>query len=107
MRLEDWMSYLVYEKTGKSDLAKASLQRIIQARGNYPPGAQLVNAWAMEKLDQKNEAVQWLDQLIQKSPENKTLLWSKAMFLEQPADILPPGEKNATVHILEQLSELH
>ena len=82
-------------------------KRYIQATANYPQATHLVTAWAMEKLDQKNEAIQWLDQLIQKYPENKILLWSKAMFLKQPADFLPADEKNATIRILEQLSELH
>src|SRR5688572_7188068 len=107
MRLEDWMSYLIYEKTQKTDLAKASLGRIEKVKNNYPQATQLVTAWAMEKRDQKKEAIQWLDQLIQKYPGNKILLWSKAMFLDQPVDFLPADEKNATIRVLEQLSELH
>jgi len=107
MKLEDWMSYLIYEKTGKKDMAKTSLERIIQVPGNYPNATYLVTAWAMEKRDQKKEAVQWLDQMIQKYPENKILLWCKAMLLDQPVDFVPTNEKNATVRILEQLSELH
>lgn len=107
MRLEDWMSYLIYEKTKKPDLAKASLGRIDKVKNNYPQANQLVTAWAMERRDQKKEAIQWLDQLIQKYPGNKILLWCKAMFLDQPEDILPADEKNATIRVLEQLSELH
>jgi len=61
----------------------------------------------MEKQDQRNEAIQWLDQLIQKYPQNKMLLWVKAMFLNQPADNLSVTEKNAAVRLLEQLKELH
>ncbi|MGK2862735.1 MAG: DUF5107 domain-containing protein [Chitinophagaceae bacterium] len=107
LKPEDWMSYLIYEKTGKMDLAKGSLQKIIHGKGNYPQATCLITAWAMEKQDQKTEAIQWLDQLIQKSPGNKTLLWCKAMFLKQPVDILNANERNATVRVLEQLSELH
>jgi hypothetical protein len=45
--------------------------------------------------------------LIQKYPENKILLWCKAMFLNQPADFLSADEKNATIRVLDALSELH
>ncbi len=107
LKLEDWMSYVIYEKTGKMDLAKGSLQKIIHAPGNYPQATCLATAWAMEKQDQKTEAIQWLDLLIQKSPGNKTLLWCKAMFLKQPVDLLHSNERNVTVRVLEQLSELH
>lgn len=105
-KLEDWMSYLIYEKTKKTDLAKASLEKINKGKNNYPQATQLVTAWTMEKQEQKQEAIQWLDQLIQKYPENKILLWAKAKFMDQPADILGDSEKNATVRVLEQLGEL-
>lgn len=107
MRLEDWMSYLIYEKTKKTGLANASLERIDKVKNNYPQATQLVTAWTMEKKDQKNEAIQWLDQLIQKYPENKIMLWCKAMLLNQRADILTTNEKNATIRVLEQLTELY
>jgi tetratricopeptide (TPR) repeat protein len=107
MRLEDWMSLLVYEKTKKTDMVKATLEKINKVKNNNPQPLQLVTAWAMEKQDQKSEAIQWLDQLIQKHPENKMLLWVKSKFLKQPGDVLNKGEKNATVRLLEQLNQLH
>ena len=82
MRLEDWMSYMIYEKTKKTDLAKSTLEKINKVKNNNPLPVQLVTAWAMEKQDQKNEAIQWLDQLIQKHPENKMLLWVKSQVFE-------------------------
>ena len=106
MKLEDWMSYIIYEKTGKRDMAKTYLQKITAGQSNYAKATDLVTAWAMEKRDQKKEAIQWLDQMIQKYPENKILLWCKAMFLDQPVDLLPPNEKNATIRVLEKLSEM-
>ena len=55
-KLEDWMSYLIYEKTKKIDLAKASLERISKGKNNSPQATQLVTALTMEKQDQKQEA---------------------------------------------------
>ena len=53
MRLEDWMSYLVYEKTKKTDLAKTTLEKISKVKSNNPQPLQLVTAWAMEKQGSK------------------------------------------------------
>lgn len=106
LKLEDWMIYVIYEKTGKKEMAKTYLQKISGATANYPRTTDLITAWAMEKRDQKQEAILWLDQMLQKHPENKTMLWSKAMFLKQPVDFLPDNEKNATIRVLEQLSAL-
>jgi tetratricopeptide (TPR) repeat protein len=106
LRLEDWMTYVIYEKTKKTDLAKSTLEKISKVKNNNPQPLQLVTAWAMEKQDKKNEANQWLDQLIQKYPQNKMLIWVKAMFLNQPANNLSATEKNATVRLLEQINEL-
>jgi len=106
MKLEDWMSYLIYEKTKKADLAKGSLEKINKGKNNSPQATQLVTAWTMDKQGQKQEALQWLDQLLQKYPENKTLLWVKTKFMGQPGDIIKADEKNATIRILERLSEL-
>ena len=60
----------------------------------------------MEKLGKKEEAIQSLDQLIQRYPENKMLQWVKAKFMASDPAILDAGAKNATVRILEQLSEM-
>lgn len=102
-KLEDWMSYLIYEKTKKTELAKATLEKIDKGKNNSPQATQLVTAWRLEQQGKKEEAVQWLDQLIQKYPANKMLLWTKASFMDQPAE---SGGNTATVRILEQLNQL-
>ena len=77
LRLEEWMSFLCYQKTGNTKQAQTSLQNIIHAPGNYPSANELVTAWAMEQLNQKKEAIKRLDQLIEKYTGNKILLWCK------------------------------
>ena len=106
-RLEDWMSYLNYERTKKTDLAKSALEKISKVKNTYPQPVQLISAWTMEKQGQKDEAVKWLDQLIQKYPDNKMILWVKSTFLNQSAGSLSENEKNATVRLLEQIKELN
>ena len=106
-RLEDWMTYLIYDRTKKTDLAKSTLEKINKVKNNYPQPVQLVTAWTMEKQGQKNEAIQWVDQLIQKYPENKMMPWVKSTFLKQPVVELADNEKNATFRLLEQIKELN
>src|SRR6185295_6717662 len=60
-RLEDWMTYLIYDRTKKTDLAKSALEKISKAKNKYPQPLQLVTAWTMEKQGQKDEAIQWID----------------------------------------------
>jgi hypothetical protein len=107
MRLEDWMTYLIYDRTKKTGLAKSALEKINKVKNDNPQPLQLVTAWAMEKQGQKDEAVRWLDQLIQKYPQNKMMLWVKSTFLKQPGDSIAESEKNATTRLLEKINELN
>ena len=98
-RLEDWMSYLAYQEAGNASLAKAALERIIRRREDLHFATAVVTAWALEKVGKRDEAIQWMDDLIQKYPENVTLKWAKAVFLGQPADFLEEDKKNGTILI--------
>jgi tetratricopeptide (TPR) repeat protein len=103
LRLEDWMSYLCYTRSGKTAQAKSSLERIVQMSRPYPSANDLVTAWAMEKANQKEKATQWLQERVNEYPENKILLWSKATFENKPTNEILKGEQNATVRILEEI----
>ena len=87
LRLEEWLNYVCYAKSGKTSLANASLDRILKIKQPYPSANDLVTAWAMEKVNQKEKARQWLQDRINKYPDSKILLWSKAVFENQPATI--------------------
>jgi len=104
-RLENWMDYLCYSHLKKSEDAHKSLQRIVQFNSTqnvYPENA-LVTAWAFEKLNQKDKAIEWLDKQIQAFPGNRKLLWSKSVFEGNNSITLSTTEKDANVRILEQL----
>jgi tetratricopeptide (TPR) repeat protein len=102
-RLEDWMAYLVYERTGKGDMAKTLLEKLGTIKNDYPQANHLVTALAMKKQGRGNEAIQWLEGLIKKFPGNKILLWARAELTGEGSSILQPNEKNVSVRILEQL----
>jgi predicted membrane protein len=109
-RLEDWMNYLCYQKLNKTAWADDMLKRIIKFEPrvdntvrNFLPANALVTALAFERLNMRNEAIQWLDIQIQDFPGNKLILWSKAVFEKDKTFVLLENEKDANVRILEQL----
>lgn len=107
-RLEDWMDYLCYERTGQKEKAQASLQKIINFKplientvSNFLPANHLVSAWAIEKLDGRDAATKWLDAQIELYPGNKILQWCKQVYEEQNASNADTGD--AEVRILTSL----
>ena len=109
-RLEDWMTYLCYVQQKRTADAEKLLNQIIQFEPrventvrNFSPSNALVTAWAYEKLNKRNEAVQWLDRQIKYFPDHKLLLWSKALFEQDKSFVLKESEKDVNVRIIEQL----
>lgn len=109
-RLEDWMNYLCYQSLKKSIEAEKMLNRIISFQPridntvrNFTPANTLVTAWALERLNRKNEAGSFINRQISDFPDYKDLLWSKALFENDKEFILPENEKDANVRIIEQL----
>lgn len=110
-RLENWMSYLCYQKNGNAKEAGRSLQNIIQFKpaventvSNYAAENHLVTAWAMEKLDGKEEARQWLKSQTKKYPENKIIEWCNLVFENKATGDIDTS--NSGIRILEQLRNL-
>ncbi|MEO6136393.1 MAG: hypothetical protein ABIP35_14640, partial [Ginsengibacter sp.] len=91
-RLEDWMSYLVYQKSDKNksqsyleNIVKFSLQKNKVARNLFPENA-LISAWAIERTSSRDEALRFLDDQLNRDPNNKSILWAKQIFdKESPA----------------------
>ena len=94
-RLEDWMGYLCYEQMGKKKEAQESLQKVVQFKpktentvSNFFPANDLVTAWAMEKLDGRPKAEEWLNGQAKLYPDNKIIQWCKHTFEDkQPVKI--------------------
>jgi tetratricopeptide (TPR) repeat protein len=112
-RLEDWMSYLCYEKMNKPDLAKAALQKIIlftpkieNTLANFLAPNALVSAWVIEKETSKEKAIEWIDGQIKSFPDREILKWCKKVFTEKKQVPLQGAATNATVRVLEQLMQL-
>ncbi|MEO8415390.1 MAG: DUF5107 domain-containing protein, partial [Ginsengibacter sp.] len=108
-RLEDWVTYLCYQKQGKREQAQRSLQAIVlfnpkveNTVSNFLPANDLVTAWALAKLDSKEKAGEWLNGEIKQYPHNKIIAWCRQVFdnknLPEIGDF-----NNAEVRILEKL----
>ena len=109
-RLEDWMNYLCFNKLSKPSEAEKMLNRIIgfhpvieNTVRNFTPANTLVTAWALERLNRKNEAVAFIDRQIKDFPEYRNLLWSKAIFENNRNYSIPENNKDANIRIIEQL----
>ncbi|MDN3583150.1 DUF5107 domain-containing protein [Mucilaginibacter flavus] len=86
-RLEDWMSYQCYLKQGNTSEANRYLQKIIAFKpkientvSNFLPANDLVTAWAIEKLQNRAAAANWLNDELKQYPNDKVLQWVKAVF---------------------------
>jgi tetratricopeptide (TPR) repeat protein len=132
-RLEDWMAYLcVRGATGalspqnmetalppEKDAAPLSpaerdlLEKIVRfnprqantIRNFYPSNA-LVTAWALEQLDRRPEAVQWLDEQCKAFPGDKVLLWCRETFGRKTSGETSGKAKDGSVPALEQIIKM-
>ncbi|MCS3736646.1 DUF5107 domain-containing protein [Mucilaginibacter dorajii] len=100
-RLEDWMSYQCYLKQGNTIEANKFLQKITDFKpkientvSNFLPANDLVTAWAIEKLQDKAAAVNWLNAEVKQYPDDQVLQWVKAVFESgryQQTELSDPG----------------
>ena len=109
-RLEDWMTYLCYQKMVKNSEAEAILKNILKFEPkidntvrNFLPANALVTAWAYERLNRRNDGIRFIDKQIQYFPDYRLLQWSKAEFEKDNTFVLAENEKDANARIIEQL----
>jgi len=109
-RLEDWMSYKCYQQLGKKAEAQEALQKIIQFNpkventvSNFLPANHLVTAWAMEELNGKAKAAEWLNAQVKQYPDNKILAWCKQVFENETGRNIPD---DSGVRLLERLMQV-
>ena len=109
-RLEDWMTYVCYQKMKKNSEAEAILKNIVKFEPkventvrNFLPANTLVTAWAYEALNQRDEAVRFIDRQLGYFPDYKLIQWSKASFEKNSSVTLSENEKDANARIIEQL----
>jgi tetratricopeptide (TPR) repeat protein len=110
-RLENWMNYLCFHQMNKEEDAQKALQKIIQFKpkientvSNFLPANDLVTAWALDKLNRKDEAATWLNKQIAKYPANEILIWCENTFQNKQYE--NHDSDNPEVRILEALIKL-
>jgi tetratricopeptide (TPR) repeat protein len=109
-RLENWMTYLCYQRTKKNKQAGAVLESIISfsSQTSNTPGTifsanYLVTAWALEKKGQAAKASLWLEEQVKQHPLDKILIWVQEMIDKKQAS--SERINDATVRILKRLME--
>jgi tetratricopeptide (TPR) repeat protein len=109
-RLEDWMTYVCYQKMNKKTEAEAILKNIVKFEPkventvrNFLPANTLVTAWAYEALNRKTEGSQFIAKQISYFPDYKLIQWSKAVFEKDNSFKLSENEKDANARIIGQL----
>jgi tetratricopeptide (TPR) repeat protein len=104
------LNYLCYHFLGDNVKAREALIKIVHfttasasTAGNSFSANTLITAWALDKLNRREEALHLLDRWIRQNPDNKTAVWSKQVF-ENPHTAVPEEiRKNEMVRILEEL----
>jgi len=110
-RLEDWMSYLCYVKTRQPKQAELSLKKILEFNPrientviNFFPANELVTAWALEKIQSRTKAAEWLQEEVKKYPGNKIIQWCLQVFNGEKAGIADNTDSGA--RLIERLINL-
>lgn len=109
-RLENWLTILCNEKTGKAKNNAAIVQQIIafsprvdNTVRNFIPANELVTAWAYQKSGDAAKGAAWMEQQARAYPDNKSIAWGKAVYAGEAVPELPTAEKDANTRILEAL----
>ena len=110
-RLENWMSYICYNKMGNRKEADSALQQILlfdlqtdNTLSNLYAANDLITAWAMTRTGKSDDASSWMSKQKMTSPDNKSLQWAKDIFDGKKADAT--GINDATIRVLQQLANL-
>ncbi|MCH5600356.1 DUF5107 domain-containing protein [Niabella ginsengisoli] len=105
-RLEDWMEYLAGNKKQEQLLTRIKIftPKVDNTVRNFVTSNALISAWAIEKTEGKEKAIEWLDaQINQHSDQKKILTWCKAVFNGDKLESIPEDEKDASMRIIEAL----
>ncbi|MBX3252524.1 MAG: DUF5107 domain-containing protein [Chitinophagaceae bacterium] len=108
-RLEDWMEYIAGNSRQKQllDRIKKFTPRVDNTVRNFIPSNALISAWAIEKADGKEKAVEWLDSQISLHPDQQKILgWCKSVFEGNSPQSIPEDEKDASMRIVEALMQI-
>ncbi|MBX2922081.1 MAG: DUF5107 domain-containing protein [Chitinophagaceae bacterium] len=108
-RLEDWMEYIAGNSKQKQllDRIKKFTPRVDNTVRNFIPSNALISAWAIDRTQGKERAVEWLDSQISLYPDQQKMLsWCKSVFEGSSPQSIPEDEKDASMRIVEALMQI-
>lgn len=109
-RLENWMSWLCYQRLHKAKEASISIQKILTYNlqtdntlsVSYPAN-DLITAWAMEHEGPSGKARQWLEDRVRQRPGDPIRLWARDVVNKKQLAETP---NDPTVRILQRLMKV-
>lgn len=112
-RLEDWMEYLSL-KDKNSSTAKNLLKKITgfepkvdNTVPNFIASNALISAWAIEKVDSKTAAEQWLNEQLKSFPEFESILaWCLNSFSKNGTADTGKIQSDGNTRILQAIEKL-
>ena len=86
-RMEDWLSYRIFQMTGKQKQAFRYLEQIAAFQPdiengvrNFLQGNNLLSAWSLMRIKDRAHAQSWLKTQLNRHPDDNILKWSKSKF---------------------------
>jgi len=109
-RLEDWMAYLCYKKSGNKTKAQQMLDKItrytkyVNEEGDINASVNnLVTAWAMKANGEADKAYDFLNQWNEDVPDNPVAKWVLATFNGNNAKPLENNANDINYLVLKEL----
>lgn len=105
-RLEDWLAYQNYLRLKNENAAQQMLEKIISFTKMHenisPSPSDLVSAWAMQKTGKAEDAEKFLQQQLQKNPNNELSQWVIHAFEEKKLNLSQAAANNSNYKVLQQ-----
>jgi hypothetical protein len=103
-RLEDWLSYQCFVKSGNQKAAKQMLDNIITETDrtraeNNPSVSNLIAAWALKKAGKAEDGEKLLKEVAAKHPSNSTAQWALDAYNGRISKL---NDESDTYRVLEQ-----
>lgn len=110
-RVEDWLSYKCLTKSKNTQQARQMLEKIAAYTSSLdgskrPNVSHLVSAMALRELGKTDEAKAFLEQIVQKHPNNATAKWAQSVFNGDSTNIPAQVSGNENYIILKEAGAL-
>jgi tetratricopeptide (TPR) repeat protein len=109
-RLEDWLAYQNYLKQKNEKAAQQMIDKIISFTNTQqkisPSANDLISAWAMQEKGDKKQGERFLQQQLEKYPNNKLLQWTINTYEGKNSQLSEEGSASSNYTVLQKWVEM-